>query len=129
MPGAEGQFEHAAEPASADEHADFESLVSELKRIPRIVIHGGTDTDDRSPILSFNVDCFDPEDVCYVLESSFGIVTRSGLHCAPLTHETLGSSPEGSVRVSPSWFTTEHELERFVDAIVKICRSSSKVAA
>jgi cysteine desulfurase family protein len=80
---------------------------------------------DRYPttIFSFNIDGLDPADISYILENNFGITVRSGLHCAPLIHQYVGTYPSGSVRVSPSHFTTWEEIEIFnnaVDQIVQI---------
>ena len=46
-----------------------------------------------------------------------GFETRPGLHCAPWAHRTLGSFPQGSLRVSPGYFNTEDEIDRFVTAL------------
>lgn len=74
----------------------------------------------RSTIFCFNVNGIDPADVGYILENQFGIVVRSGLHCAPLIHQHIGTFPDGSVRVSPSHFTTDEEIEFFNRAMDQI---------
>ena len=74
-------------------------------------------------LFSFNIDGIAPEDLGYILEHSFDICTRSGLHCAPLIHRCMGSYPAGSVRVSPSCFTTDDEIAAFGRAIDAICAS------
>jgi selenocysteine lyase/cysteine desulfurase len=43
--------------------------------------------------------------------------TRPGLHCAPLAHKTLGSFPEGSLRVSPGYFNTFEEIDAVWEAL------------
>ena len=95
----------------------IERLVAGLSSIPDVIVHASDAASRGAGILSFNVDGVSPEEVAYVLEQSFGIVVRSGLHCAPLIHETLGSYPAGSVRVSPSCFTTVGEIDRLVEAV------------
>ena len=95
-------------------------LISELKKIPEIIIYG---TEDRpSALFCFNIKGMKPEDVSYILESSFEIIVRHGLHCAPLIHKSLGSYPEGSLRVSPSFFTTFDEIDYFLDSIKQIAK-------
>jgi cysteine desulfurase family protein len=64
---------------------------------------------------------FEPEDASYILEQSFGIVTRSGLHCAPLIHISIGSNPLGTVRISPSHFNTIDDIQYLIDSIKIIC--------
>ena len=67
----------------------------------------------------------DPTDVGYILENSFHIILRSGLHCAPLIHKALGSFPKGSIRVSPSYFTTQKEIDVFIEAIQQTCAAGA----
>ena len=56
------------------------------------------------------------EDVGEMLQSSFEIVCRTGLHCAPLIHEQLGFA-EGTVRFSLSRFTTDEEVDAAIEAV------------
>jgi cysteine desulfurase family protein len=71
-------------------------------------------------VLSFNIKEMQPEDVNYILSSSFDIESRSGLHCCPLIHKYLGASPLGTVRFSPSFFTTDVEVDIAIKAINQI---------
>jgi selenocysteine lyase/cysteine desulfurase len=64
----------------------------------------------------------EPDQVSTILDGDFGIATRAGLHCAPLAHETLGTSPRGAVRFSLGAFNTEEEIERMVEAVAAIAR-------
>ncbi|MGB9852390.1 MAG: aminotransferase class V-fold PLP-dependent enzyme [Candidatus Kapaibacteriota bacterium] len=68
----------------------------------------------------FNVKQMVPEEVGYVLEASFDIWVRTGLHCAPLLLPYLGVDSWGTVRASHSYFTTEEEIYKFIDAVKKI---------
>jgi cysteine desulfurase family protein len=74
-------------------------------------------------VLSFNIKGIQPDDVNYILRSSFDIESRSGLHCAPLIHRYLGTAPAGTVRVSPSFFTTDDEIESFINAVKQITKN------
>ena len=56
-------------------------------------------------------------DLSFLLEERWGIMTRCGLHCAPNAHKTLGTFPQGTVRFSPGWFTTEAEIDAAVGAV------------
>ncbi len=101
-----------------EEHKNklVERAVRGLKEIPEIIIYGS----EGNSIFSFNIKGIKPEDAGYILENSFEIIIRSGLHCAPLIHKSLGSYPEGSIRVSPSYFTTFEEIDFFIDAVKHI---------
>lgn len=105
-------------PAISERKAQhIEQLLAGLSRVPEVVIHAPQVASTGAGVLSFNINGMSPEEVGYVLEHSFGIVVRAGLHCAPLIHKALGSYPAGSVRVSPSYFTTPEEIDRLIEAI------------
>ena len=74
-------------------------------------------------VISFNIGDMAPEEVSYMLESSFAIKVRSGLHCAPLIHKYLGTHPWGTVRMSHSYFTKEEDIDLFITAVKKIADS------
>ncbi|HWR09030.1 aminotransferase class V-fold PLP-dependent enzyme [Sporomusa sp.] len=71
----------------------------------------------RTPVISFTLPQWEVEDVGDVLYKSFGIVCRTGLHCAPRIHSCLGTAPAGTVRFSLSRFTTEQEIDYCLQAI------------
>ena len=73
-----------------------------------------------SGTVSFVVDGMNPADIGFVLDQAFDIAVRTGLHCAPLAHQTLGTFPEGTVRVSPGFSTTREEIEYFLNAVHSI---------
>jgi cysteine desulfurase/selenocysteine lyase len=67
--------------------------------------------------VSFTVDGLNPNDIGSLLDEGFGIAVRTGLHCAPLAHQTLGTFPEGTVRVSPGYSTTADDVEYFLQSL------------
>lgn len=73
--------------------------------------------DLRTPVVSFIVEGLPPDETGYILEESFGIKVRSGLHCAPLIHRYLGTQDGGTVRASLSYFTGEDEIDRLLEAV------------
>ena len=97
-------------------------LIHELHGIEKVILYskGG---DHQGPVISFNINGLLPSDMGYILQNSYGITVRTGLHCAPLIHQQLGISESGSVRVSLSDFTTHEELEIFIKAIREITGS------
>jgi selenocysteine lyase/cysteine desulfurase len=56
------------------------------------------------------------------LDEEFGIMSRVGLHCAPAAHRTIGSFPEGTVRLAPGVFTTMVDIRQTIQAIAKVAR-------
>lgn len=63
-----------------------------------------------TPVLSFNLGDIPSEEVAQYL-SDYGIAVRSGLQCAPLAHKKIGTQKCGTVRISPSHFTTYKEID------------------
>ena len=89
-----------------------------LREIPGVTIHGPADLSDRCSVLSFTAAGVDSALLAAELDHGFDIAVRAGLHCAPLAHRTLGTLPNGTVRVSPGWFTTREEMALFSEAVV-----------
>ncbi|MFK7798895.1 MAG: aminotransferase class V-fold PLP-dependent enzyme [Aureispira sp.] len=73
-----------------------------------------------STILSFTIKGISNEDVGYLLAQNFNIIVRTGLHCSPLIHQQIGSAPQGTIRISPSYFTTTGEVDLFIAAMKEI---------
>jgi cysteine desulfurase / selenocysteine lyase len=67
--------------------------------------------------VSFVIDGLNPNDVGALLDEGFDIAVRTGLHCAPLAHRTLGTFPEGTVRVSPGYSTTVDDIDYFLRSL------------
>jgi cysteine desulfurase/selenocysteine lyase len=72
-------------------------------------------------VVSLNIEGLDSTETAYLLDREYDIFVRPGLHCAPLTHRTLGTLDTGTVRFSFSYFNTEDEVQQSVSAIQKIC--------
>jgi cysteine desulfurase/selenocysteine lyase len=91
-------------------------LVRELKKEPNITIYN-----DRPslPIVSFNINSMENDDVGFILARAYGIIARSGLHCAPLVHKAIDEG-KGCVRLSLSWFTTDEECRIAANAVREI---------
>ncbi|MDE7158131.1 MAG: aminotransferase class V-fold PLP-dependent enzyme, partial [Clostridiales bacterium] len=71
-------------------------------------------------IVSFAHKTLASEDVASVLSERFDIAVRGGLHCAPLIHQALGTSPAGLVRASFSPYQSMREVNALVGAIRKL---------
>jgi cysteine desulfurase family protein len=68
-------------------------------------------------------DLFNPQDLVVMLDSSFRIAVRGGLHCAPYAHQAVGTFPHGTVRVSPGPFSTAEDLDTFLHALSELTAS------
>ena len=99
-------------------------LISELKEEENIVIHN---EHPKVPVISFAIDGLCPDDIGFILSRKYGVVTRTGLHCAPLVHEAIDGG-RGSVRMSLSALTTDEECEAAAAAVREVAeRAASSV--
>jgi cysteine desulfurase family protein len=61
-----------------------------------------------------------PHDLGAILDTSFDIAVRPGLHCAPYVHRAIGTFPDGTLRVSPGPFTTRDDIAALLSALAEI---------
>ena len=114
---------HDMEKLHAGEVALAKRLREGFESIKKVRVYGSGALDRKVPIVLCNVDGMDPEDVSAILDGDFGIATRAGLHCAPLVHEDLGTSPKGGVRLSLGPSNTAEEVDRALQAMAIISRA------
>ncbi len=91
-----------------------------LANIPDVEVFDNLDNSLKIPIVSFRIKGWKIGEVGYILSQSFGIVSRTGLHCAPLIHKAIGSLPDGTIRFSLSGFNDDSEVEIAIDAVRRI---------
>lgn len=94
-------------------------LLDGLMNIPGLKVYGDTSGNNSTTCVSINSISLDSSELGYLLENE-GIKTRCGLHCAPLAHKTIGTYPNGTVRLSLSYFTTKADIEYALKSINKI---------
>ena len=70
--------------------------------------------------MSFRSETLPAAEIGGILDQAFDIAIRPGLHCAPYIHRSLGTFPEGTVRVSPGPFSTEADIDRLTSALAEI---------
>lgn len=93
-----------------------------LNRIPGVTVYGPKDPGLRASVLSFNLAGIDASLLAAQLDHDFDIAVRAGLHCAPQAHRTLGTLPEGTLRISPGWSSTREEIAFFSEAVIQCVR-------
>ena len=107
----------------ADIKARLEDLTVYLHyELSKLPIEIYTKTENTSGVFAFNVPNLNSNDVANYLDEKWNICVRSGLHCAPLKHKSLGTVESGAVRVSMSYFNTYQEIERLVLAIKSLLK-------
>lgn len=90
-----------------------------LSGIDGVTVYGNGSQEHHLPVISFNVAGKLPSEVGYTLNQQ-QIYVRVGLQCSPMAHKTIGTFPEGTVRVSPGYFTTDEEIDTFLEAVKTI---------
>jgi cysteine desulfurase family protein len=101
----------------------WEKLVSEVKKIDGVTTYCANGRENQNPVLSFNIAGFEAGDVGTMLDVDYNIAVRTGLQCAPLVHEHIGTfDMYGTVRMSIGAFTTEQEIDAAIEAIRDISR-------
>lgn len=101
----------------------LEELLEGMGRIGGVTVYGPKDPSRKASAVSFLVEGMDPSETGRRLEKRHGTLVRAGLHCSPNSHRTLGTFPEGTVRVSPGPFNTRTEIRTFLAALGKIASS------
>ena len=91
-----------------------------LTDIESVTIHGTRNLKQRVATLSFTVKGYDPSDVGTILDVDYGVLTRTGLQCAPLIHEHHGTTPRGTVRASIGPFNTREEIRVILEAVSEV---------
>lgn len=87
-----------------------------VRAIPGVTVYGDF-TGDRAPVVSLNIEDADSGEVADFLAAEYDIAVRSGAHCAPRMHRTLGTEAQGAVRFSFGWYNTPAEVETAIAAI------------
>ncbi len=91
-----------------------------LTDIRGVTVHGTASLESRVATLSVSVAGYDASDVGTFLDVDHDILTRTGLHCAPLMHEHYGTAPRGTVRFSIGPFNTDDHIHAAIRAVETI---------
>jgi cysteine desulfurase family protein len=71
-------------------------------------------------VCAFLIEGTSVSEVAGLLSDNYGIMSRPGLHCAPLAHQTLGTYPNGTLRFGFNIFNTKEEIDIAVNALIEI---------
>jgi cysteine desulfurase / selenocysteine lyase len=99
-----------------------QQLVDGIRSLDGVTVYGPTDLVRRTSIVSFTAAGHRVSKIGLRLDEEFGILSRVGLHCAPAAHRTIGTFPEGTVRLALGLHTTREEVASVIDAAKKILR-------
>lgn len=95
-------------------------FLERLTAMDHIDIIGRKTAEGRTGIISIDFKNKDNGEMAHRLASEFGIMTRSGMHCAPSAHKTLGTFPRGTVRFGLSHFLEEADVRYAADCVYSL---------
>ncbi len=113
----------------AHERALTGRLRDGLRAIDGVTLYCQDDLTDHIGVLAFNVAGMEAADVGTMLDVDYSIACRTGLHCAPLVHEQIGTAAlHGALRFSVGPFNTREQIERAIGAVQEIASARRPVA-
>ena len=95
-------------------------FLEQLKDFEDIRVVGKKGIEDRVAVVSLDFIKDDNAIVAFELEQAYGIMTRVGLHCAPMAHKSLQTYPQGTVRFAFSAQNTKQEVDICIKALKEI---------
>ncbi len=95
-------------------------LLAGLHQIKGITVHGPPASANRGSAVSLTMAGRSVADLAFQLDRQYGIMARGGLHCAPAAHRSIGTFPQGTLRLSPGFFNTEAEIQTALNALDRI---------
>jgi len=98
------------------------NLINGLLNINSIEVYGCRDICNRTATISVNSTKIDNSELGFILDTEYGITTRTGLHCAPLAHETIGTYPTGSLRFGIGPFNDIKDINYTLSSLNTIIR-------
>lgn len=98
-------------------------LHSQLNVDPRFEFYSKPEGGSHVAVAALNIKGVPAEEAAAILDQSFGIAVRAGLHCAAVLHQQLGTVPGGCLRISPGFFNTENEIDQTAKALKQIAEN------
>ncbi len=99
-----------------------------LSEIAGVKIRGTRRLTSRVATMSVTIENYDPLDVGTILDVDYNILTRTGLQCAPLIHQHMGTTPQGTIRFSVGPWNTRAQIETAIKAVAEIAADRNPVA-
>jgi cysteine desulfurase/selenocysteine lyase len=105
----------------------WDELRKGLQQIEGVVTYCAEGPENHNAVLSFNVNGFESGDVGTMLDVDYNIASRTGLQCAPMVHQGLGTDQiHGTVRLSIGPFNTAEHIKKAIEAVAEIASLKNK---
>lgn len=99
-------------------------FISGLKELSGVTVYGTQDLDARTGVVSITMEGISPKELSKWLAAEHSISTRAGFHCAPLSHETIGTLPgDGTTRFGFGFFNTPQDVATVLECMADVPRA------
>ncbi len=116
-------LERTVESIRAHELELATSLMCGLRSIKGVTVYGPSDPKQCVAVESCRIDGHRVSEIGLRLDDEFEILCRVGLHCAPAAHKTIGTFPEGTIRLALGVFSTMDDIRATIAAFEKMVRA------
>jgi len=107
-----------------------QTFAAGLDQIDGLTWYGPRDVEKRVGVFSVRMPGYTPTELSKALETKFGILTRSGLHCAPLAHKTIGTlETAGTTRFSFGPFVTVENIGYVMNSLKKLAKRPAVISS
>ena len=103
-----------------------EALVAGIAALPGASVYGPEPGKPRCTVMSFTLGGWSCSELALELDERYGVLCRVGLHCAPRAHRSLGTFPDGTIRLAPGPFTTEADVEYALGAMAELAAEGGR---
>lgn len=116
-------FEKGVQGIGSRERALMRRFYDGVCDIPGVTVYGDFAPQERAAIVALGIRDYDSAEVADALFEGYGIAVRAGAHCAPRMHQALGTTEQGAVRFSFSYFNTEEEADAAARAVRELAEN------
>lgn len=126
LAGVQWVLSQGIEKLHAHDQALTRTFLDDLSSIEGLTYYGPQGVAHRIGVFSVRIEGLQPHELSSILESHFGLLTRSGLHCAPHAHRTIGTATTGgTTRLSFGPFLTPQDTKYAADALAEVATTST----
>lgn len=97
-------------------------FIEGLLNMDHIILYGIKNHKKMTSVISINSTKIDNSELGYILDNNYGIITRTGLHCSPLAHKTIGTFPQGTLRFSFGFFNDIKDVNYTLESLNNIMK-------
>jgi cysteine desulfurase family protein len=101
-------------------------LIERLEKIQGVTVYGQPKEMERAAVIAFSIEGMDASESAFILDQHYGIAVRSGYHCTPLGHKTVGTLDHGAIRASFGYFNEVSDVDALVTAVEEISNEIHK---